>query len=264
MPSPSALRLHLGGRAIRGVETLGKWGLFAVGSVMAFFRRRFRLRKLCEALFEIGVRCTPIVLCVGLFAGMVLGLQGYYTLVRFGSEGLLGPAVALSLIRELGPVLTALMIVGEAGSAMAAELGAQRTSEQIDYLDTTSIDARGFLVGSRLLAALIAFPILTSFFDLIGIVGGYISGVVLLHVDGSVYWSRLIEEVTWRDVHGGYVKALVFGFLTTAVCTFYGFYTHERASLPGVRGVSQTTTRAVVASSIIVLVADYVITSFYV
>lgn len=248
---------------INSISVIGQGVLFVAHAIVDFFFSRFRFEKWAQSVVEIGLRCTPIVLCIGLFAGMVLGLQGYYTLVRFGSESLLGPAVALTLIRELGPVLTALMIVGEAGSAMAAELGAQRSSDRIDYLTTTEVRPLGYLVGHRLLAALVCFPILTAFFDLIGIVGGYLTGVLLLHVDGGVYWSKLVEEVAWRDVEGGFVKALVFGILTTSICTFYGYFTHERATLPGVRGVSQTTTRAVVFSSVAVLVSDYMITSFY-
>lgn len=258
-----ALVRSLGRWCIGSIALIGEGCLFTLGAVGEFFRCRFRLEKWTLSVIEIGVRCTPLVLCIGLFSGMVLGLQGYYTLVRFGSEGLLGPAVALTLIRELGPVLTALMIVGEAGSAMAAELGAQRHSDRIDYLSTTEVPPRGYLVGHRLLAAIVCFPILTAFFDLIGILGGYITGVLLLHVDGGVYWSKLVEEVGWRDVEGGFVKAIAFGILTTGICTYYGYHTHERASLPGVRGVSQTTTHAVVISSVAVLVADYVITSFY-
>ena len=262
---PSVARIaDLGATTLRGIRVLGQAVLFALRSLLGFFTQRYLLEKLVRALFEIGVRCTPIVLCVGFFAGMVLGLQGYYTLVRFGSEGLLGPAVAFTLIRELGPVLTALMVVGEAGSAMAAELGAQRKSDQIDALSTMRIHPMGYLVGPRLLAAVITFPILTAFFDLIGIAGGYLTGVMMLHVDGGVFWSKIIEEVGWRDVQGGFLKAVVFGVLTTSVCTFYGFFTHQRASLPGVRGVSQTTTRAVVISSVLVLVTDYIITSFYI
>ncbi len=253
----------LGRGVIAGVATVGQASLFALGAINAFFSCRFRFEKWAQSVVEVGLRSTPIVLCIGMFSGMVLGLQGYYTLVRFGSEGLLGPAVALTLIRELGPVLTALMVVGQAGSAMAAELGAQRNSDRIDYLTTTEVPPLGFLVGHRLLAAVLCFPILTAIFDLVGILGGYLTGVLLLHVDGGVYWNKLVEQIVWRDVEGGFVKAIVFGLLTTSICTYYGYHTHERASVPGVRGVSQTTTRAVVLSSVAVLVADYIITSFY-
>ena len=147
---------------------------------------------------------------------------------------------------------------------MAAELGFQRQSEQIDALTTMQIEPRGFLVGPRILAALIAFPMLTAFFDLVGILGGYVTGVVLLHVDSGVYWSKIMDFVHMVDVGGGFVKSLFFGQLTTGICTFFGYFTHQRSSIPGSQGVSQTTTKAVVVSSVVVLVTDYLITSFYV
>jgi phospholipid/cholesterol/gamma-HCH transport system permease protein len=244
------------------VYELGEISIFGFRSVSGFFGQRHRLAKLVQAVHEIGVRCFPIVATVGLFTGLVMGLQLYYTLVKFGAESALGTAVALSLIRELGPVLTALMVVGQAGSAMASELGIQRNDEQIDALQTMSIDPLGYLVGPRLVATLICFPILTAIFDLIGIFGGYLSGSVLLNVDAGVYWNRVYESVTWADVQGGFVKALVFGLLTIAICAYRGFNTHRKASFPGVRGVSESATRAVVWSSVTVLAADYLITSF--
>jgi len=251
------------GRVTLGtVREFGELSLFGWRSFLAYGSQRHRLAKLVTAVHEIGVRCLPIVATVGLFTGLVMGLQLYYTLVKFGAESALGTAVALSLIRELGPVLTALMIVGQAGSAMASELGIQRNDEQIDALQTMSIDPHGFLVGPRLVAALICFPMLTAIFDLIGIFGGYLTGCVLLNVDGGVYWNRVFESVTWADVQGGFIKALVFGFLTMLICAYRGFNTHRKASFPGVRGVSESATRAVVWSSVSVLAADYLITSF--
>lgn len=236
--------------------------MFSLSALRGFFQQRNRCAKLALAIHEIGVRCLPIILIVGLFTGLVMGLQLYYTLVKFGAESALGTAVALSLIRELGPVLTALMVVGQAGSAMASELGIQRNDEQIDALETMSIDPHGFLVGPRLVAAFICFPILTAVFDLIGIFGGYLTGSVLLNVDAGVYWNRVFESVTWADVQGGYIKALVFGLLTISICAYRGFHTHRKASFPGVRGVSESATRAVVWSSVSILAADYLITSF--
>jgi phospholipid/cholesterol/gamma-HCH transport system permease protein len=236
--------------------------LFGWGALCGFFGQRNRLSKLTLAIHEIGVRCLPIVLTVGLFTGLVMGLQLYYTLVKFGAESALGTAVALSLIRELGPVLTALMVVGQAGSAMSSELGIQRNDEQIDALQTMGIDPRGYLVGPRILAALICFPILTAIFDLVGIFGGYLTGSVLLNVDAGVYWHRVHESVTLGDVGGGFVKALLFGVLTITICAYRGYNTHRKASYPGVRGVSESATRAVVWSSVGVLAVDYLVTSF--
>ena len=255
--------IHILGRsALTVIHELGEISVFGSSALSRFFLQRHRLTKLVSAIHEIGVRCLPIVAIVGLFTGLVMGLQLYYTLVKFGAETALGTAVALSLIRELGPVLTALMIVGQAGSALASELGIQRNDEQIDALKTMSIDPMGYLVGPRLLAALICFPMLTALFDLIGIFGGYVTGCLLLHVDGGVYWNRVVESVNWLDVQGGFIKALVFGLVTILICAYRGFNTHRKASFPGVRGVSESATRAVVWSSVMVLALDYLITSF--
>lgn len=251
-----------GQTALSVVSELGELSAFSLFAVRGFFRQRNRVAKLALAIHEVGLRCLPIVFIVGLFTGLVMGLQLYYTLLKFGAESALGTAVALSLIRELGPVLTALMVVGQAGSAMASELGIQRNDEQIDALETMSIDPLGFLVGPRLVATFICFPILTAVFDLVGIFGGYLTGSLLLNLDSGVYWNRVFESVTWADVQGGYIKALVFGFLTISICAFRGFHTHRKASFPGVRGVSESATRAVVWSSVSVLAADYLITSF--
>jgi phospholipid/cholesterol/gamma-HCH transport system permease protein len=252
----------LGRSALGVVSELGEISMFGFAALRGFFAQRRRLSKLIVAIHEIGVRCFPIVATVGLFTGLVMGLQLYYTLVKFGAESALGTAVALSLIRELGPVLTALMVVGQAGSAMASELGIQRNDEQIDALHTMSIDPTGYLVGPRLLAAVLCFPLLTAIFDLIGIFGGYLTGSVLLNVDAGVYWNRVFESVSFEDVQGGFIKALVFGLVTILICAYRGFNTHRKASFPGVRGVSESATRAVVCSSVTVLAADYLITSF--
>ena len=252
----------LGRLALGVVVELGEISLFGCGAVHGFFAQRGRFAKLRLAIHEIGVRCLPIVLTVGLLTGLVMGLQLFYILVRFGAESALGTAVALSLIRELGPVLTALMVVGQAGSAMASELGSQRNDEQIDALKTMNIDPLGYLVGPRLVASLICFPILTAIFDLIGIFGSYLTKSVLLNVDAGVYWNRVYESVAWVDVESGFIKSLVFGFSTISICAYRGYNTHRKASHPGVRGVSESATRAVVWSSVTVLAADYLITSF--
>jgi phospholipid/cholesterol/gamma-HCH transport system permease protein len=251
------------GRTALGlVFEFGDWTVFGCTSFWGFTRQQRRLHKFITAIHEIGVRCLPIVLTVGLFTGLVMGLQLYYTLARLGAEAALGDAVALSIVRELGPVLTALMIVGQSGSAMTSELGIQRNDQQIDALQTMGIDAKGFLVGPRLWAALFCFPILTALFDLIGILGGYLTGSVLLNVDAGVYWNHVFESVTWADVRGCYLKAVVFGALTISICAYRGFFTHIKSSMHGVRGVTESATRAVVFSSVAVLAADYLITSF--
>lgn len=248
--------------ALTVVYELGEISLFGFGSLRGFIAQRNRLAKLTQSIHEIGVRCLPIVLTVGLFTGLVMGLQLYYTLVRLGAEAALGDAVGLSLVRELGPVLTALMVVGQAGSAMASELGIQRNDEQIDALQTMGVDSKGYLIGPRLVAAILCFPMLTAIFDLVGIFGGYLTGSVLLGVDAGVYWHHIEASIGWDDVYSGYIKALVFGLVTILICSYRGFNTHRKASFPGVRGVSESATRAVVWSSVSVLAFDYLITSF--
>ena len=251
----------LGRLTIQSIASLGELALFFGTALFKFLIQRRRLAKMTAAIEEIGVRCLPIVTIVGLFTGLVMGLQLYYTLVKFGATSALGTAVALSIIRELGPVLTALMIVGQAGSALSSELGIQRNGEQIDALSTLGIDPRGFLVGPRLLAGLICFPILTAIFDLIGIFGGYISGSLLLNVDSGVYWNSVLSSVVWADVSNSILKAVCFGLLTMAICTYFGFFAHQRSRYAGVRGVTDSATKSVVWSSIAILASDYIVTS---
>lgn len=252
----------IGRYSIRLVSELGELARFGGRSSVALPGQRHRLEKVVRAVFEIGVRCVPITLIVGLFTGLVLGLQLYYVLAKFSSESLLGQAVALSIILEIGPVFTAIMIVGQAGSALSAEIGIQRNAEQIDALRTMQIDPVGFLVSPRLWAAILCFPILTTFFDLIGIYGGYLTGVELLGVDPGAYWNRIYDAVSVKNIVDGLVKAVCFGIVTTLICAFQGYFTHLKSDVPGARGVSQTTTRAVVLSSIAILMFDYLITSF--
>lgn len=208
--------------------------------------------------------CLPVVLIVGVFTGLVLGLQGYYVLNRFGSEGLLGALVSLSLVREMAPVLAALMLVGQAGSALAAELGIQRNSEQIAALETMGVSSHGYLVTPRLLAALAVFPLQTALFVAIGLWGGSLSGSLMLGVDSGVYWSAVERAVEAPDVRECFLKAATFGLLTVGICAYHGFNAHRCRSATGARAVSAATTRAVVHSSIAVLAVDYVITSFLV
>jgi len=206
---------------------------------------------------------SVLVICLtGAFTGMVLGLQGYYTLVKFGSEGLLGAAVALSLIRELGPVLSAIMVIGRAGSAMAAEIGIMRISEQIEALETMDINPVRFLISPRIAAALLSFPILTALFDVIGIFGGYLTGSLLLGISPGVYFSKVASSVMMNDIAGGFYKSTAFAIVVVTICCFQGYFTHTRAEGFGAKGVSLSTTSAVVISCVLVLVVDYVMTAF--
>ncbi len=224
--------------------------------------RRKQVREIINQVFYIGAKSTNIVMLIGLFTGMVLGLQLYYTLIKFGSEGVLGSVISLSIIRELGPVLTAIMITARAGSAMAAEIGILRISEQIDALYTMRIDPVRYIVSPRLAAAIISFPLLTAFFDLIGIIGGYLTGVLLLGVNEGAYFYRVQSYLDMVDIRGGFLKSLVFAVLVATICCYQGFFTHLRTDSFGAKSVSLSTTSAVVMSCVMILVSDYVVTSF--
>jgi len=230
--------------------------------IVFIFSIPFQIFKTVNQVYFIGMKSVFVICLTGAFTGMVLGLQGYYTLVKFGSEGLLGSAVALSLIRELGPVLTAIMITARAGSAMAAEIGIMRISEQIDALETMDINPIRFLFSPRLLAALISFPLLTAIFDVVGIVGGYLSGSLLLGINPGIFFSRVESSVLMKDVTGGFLKSIVFAAVVATICCFQGYYTHTRAEGFGARGVSLATTSAVVISCVLILITDYILTTF--
>lgn len=254
---------HLGRFTLDSVTELGRYAIFVGRALMSLGRLRAFSRKFVRSTFEMGVRCVPIILTVGCFTGLIVGMEGYRTLAKFGSEAALGSSVALALINGLSPVLAALMIVGQAGSGLAAELGIQRNSEQIDALETMGINPLGYLVGARLVAALVVFPIHTVFFDFIGLAGGYVSGVLVLGQEPGVYWQSVQAGLRIEDVWGGFIKSLAFGLTVTAICAYEGFNTHRRSSEAGVRGVTQSTTRAVVYSSIAVLTLDYLITAIH-
>lgn len=254
----------LGHSTLRTIAETGELARFAARGFASAVGSRRLGRRLVRAVYEQGVRCLPVILIVGLFTGLVLGLQGYHTLSGFNASSLLGPLVANSLVRELAPVLAALMLVGQAGSALVAELGIQRNSEQIDALETMGIDPYGFLVAPRLLAALIVYPVMTALFALVGLVGGWLSGSVLLPLPGPVYWASVDSAIDLGDVGQSMTKALVFGALTIALCCHNGFNAHRRSGVTGARAVSASTTRAVVFSCIAVLAADYLVTALFV
>ncbi len=256
--------LHtIGAYTVLTFQNLGKLVLFSVAATVFIFSPPFKIRRIIEHLYFIGVISIFVVSLTAFFTGLVLGLQGYYTLSKFGSQGLLGSAVALSLIRELGPVLTALMVTGRAGSSIAANIGAMRISEQIDALDTMDIHPVKYLVSPRIAATVISMPLLTAMFDIVGIFGGYVAGVWMLDVSPGIYISGMVASTTMRDVSTGLIKPLFFGFVIAAVSCYRGF--HCDRLKPGVRGsesVSLATTTSVVICSVTTLVLDYVLTAF--
>jgi phospholipid/cholesterol/gamma-HCH transport system permease protein len=250
----------IGRAVINGINSLGASFIFLLSALMRIFRYG-QPSKVIQQLYYIGARSTTIIILVGLFTGMVLGLQSYYALVKFGAQGALGTLVALSLVRELGPVLTAIMITARAGSAITAEIGIQRISEQIDALHTMRIDPLRYLVSPRITASIISFPLLTAVFDLIGIIGGYISGVILLGVNAGTYFHRVQASLEMKDISDGFIKAIVFAVIVSTVCCYHGYFAHMRADSHGAKAVGLSTTSAVVISCVLILVADYVVTS---
>ena len=254
--------------ALLGAETMyffswyGRLGLFLITSVFALVRPPYKVMPVIRQIRFIGANSLYVIVFTGLFTGMVLGLQGYYTLNKFGSVGFLGAAVAISLIRELGPVLAALMVIGRAGSAICAEMGIMRNSEQIDALECMAIDPFRYLIAPKLLAALISMPLLVCIFDVVGIFGGYLIGVHLFDVGAGAYFQGMYQNVVWQDLEMGFVKSFVFSLLMVWISSARGFYLHlERDGGFGAEGVSRTTTKAVVMASVAVLVWDYLVSA---
>ena len=250
----------IGRAAISWINDLGAWAIFLVLGLLKILHPKQAFRVI-EQIYYIGARSTMIIMLVGLFTGMVLGLQAYHALVKLGAEGALGTLVALSLVRELGPVLTAIMITARAGSAISAEIGIQRISEQIDALQTMRIDPLGYLVTPKIMASIISFPLLTALFDLIGILGGYISGVLLLGANAATYQYRVQASMDAGDVVHGLIKAVVFAVIVSAVYCYQGYFAHMRRDSHGAKAVGLSTTSAVVLSCVLILVTDYVLTA---
>jgi phospholipid/cholesterol/gamma-HCH transport system permease protein len=250
---------RLGNAATRFVVDLGRLSVFA-GQVADNARQRpYRLRRLLDELYTVGVLSLAIVTVSGLAVGMVLGLQGYNTLVRFGAEESLGAVVGLSLIRELGPVLTALIVTGRAGSAIAAEIGTMVATEQLDGLRMMSINPIDFVVTPKALAMMICMPLLSAIFIVVALGGGYLVGVILLGIDGGAYVSSLESAVEFsEDVLGSMIKAFVFGTLVALIATYRGFTAEPHSA-----GVSAATTSTVVVASVSTLIFDYFITALW-
>lgn len=233
--------------------------IFLVNAFYYTFAPPFKFRILLREIRFIGTKSMTVIVLMGSFTGMVLALQGFHMLRKVGSEALLGPAVALPLIRELGPVLSALTITGRAGSALTAEIGIMRITEQIDALTAMALNPVRYLIVPKMVAALIVFPLLTSLYDLVGIYGGYFVGVKLLGVSSGTYFSQIEHWVDMKDITIGLYKSLTFGVMVLWVSCYKGFYTGY-----GAEGVSRATTEAVVMSSILILISDYFLGTLFI
>jgi len=249
---------RLGHVGLGGFARLGRafvFLLYMLQAVAPALRRYLRL--LVRQLYAVGFLTLLIIIVSAFFVGMVLGLQGYNTLVDFGAEESLGVLVALSLVRELGPVVTALLFAGRAGSALTAEIGLMKTTEQLAAMEMMAVDPLQRVIAPRFLAGLLSMPLLAALFSLIGIYGGRFVGVVLLGVDDGAFWSQMQTAVDFHeDVMNGVIKSLVFGFVVTWIALFEGY-----DSEPTSEGIALATTRTVVSSSLAVLGLDFILTA---
>ena len=235
---------------------VGNFTLFLTTTIKTFFTTKLKIKKTLVQMEQIGVNSLIIVILTGSFAGAVLAFQSYIGFKRFGGEEFIGPVVVLSLTRELGPVLTGLMVAGRAGSAIAAEIGTMRITEQIDALRTLCINTWQYLMVPRIFASTFIMPFLTLFTMICGTVGGYVVAVHVLHLNGEEYISGIKKYVELSDITNGLIKSAVFGLILSWVGCYKGYYTRG-----GARGVGIATTQAVVVGSIMILIANYFLTA---
>lgn len=248
----------IGSRVVNAIWRIGFATRFFLATLfysgMSF--RRFSLTV--REIFFSGVMSLIIILVAGMFVGMVLGLQGYETLKRYGSESALGSLVALSLVRELGPVLAALLFASRAGSAMTAEIGLMKATEQISAMELMAVNPIARVVAPRFWAGVISMPLLAAMFSAMGVFGGYVVGVVLIGVDEGSFWSQMQSAVDFQhDIVNGIIKSVVFGVAVTVISLFEGY-----DAPPTAEGVSGATTRTVVQSSLAILMLDFILTAF--
>ncbi len=244
------------------IQKFGIWALFCLETIYVIPRVSRLFSKTISQVYTIGAQSLFLILLISLFTGLVLGLQSYYAMSVFGAQAMLGSLLSLSLIRELAPTLTAIMLAGRAGSSMTAEIGIMRIYDQVDALEVMDINPLGFLVTPRILASAIVFPLLTAIFNCVGIFGGYLSACVLLSLNEGTYFTGIENAVTMNDVEATLIKAFVFGLIVSLVSCYQGYTVHERKESKGPEAVGNATTSAVVSSSILVLVADYMLTTF--
>ena len=239
------------------LRVIGRAGLFLLSTLARIRMSPSQCGELLRQIYVAGARSLIIILTSALFVGMVLGLQAHNTLSGFGATESTGTVVALSLFRELGPVLTALLFAGRAGTSITAEIGLMRATEQIDALEIMAIDSIERIVLPRLLASILALPVLTVLFDLVGLLGGYLFAVSWMGIDQGVFWSGIQSTIELgSDFLSGIVKSVVFGVTIGLIATYYGY-----ESAPTSQGVSQATTNTVITSSILVLIFDFVLTA---
>ena len=246
---------RLGQRVIQEVDGLGRMLLVLIAILRGILFPPYRIREAIRQMEFVGVKSLFVVSLTGTFTGMVLALQTYHAFRIFGGEAMVGATIALSMTRELGPVLSALMVTARAGSAMAAQLGTMRVTEQIDALQTMAVDPIEYLFVPRIIAAVIMVPILTIFFNFVGILGGYLVGVKYLHIPAGPYVSSMIRFTDYVDLTDGLIKSCFFGLILSVISCYKGYTAGQ-----GAEGVGRATTQAVVLSSVLIMVSDYFLT----
>jgi len=246
------------GYLLEGVRRLGSVTLFFLRLLAQCLPALGRPRLLVHQIYNTGARSLIIIMLSGLFVGMVLGLQGYDLLQRFGSEQALGTAAALGLLKELGPVITALLFAGRAGTALTSEIGLMRATDQLTAMEIMAVDPLRYVAAPRFLGGVIAMPLLAAIFSIIGLYGAQLIGVQLMGVDKGVFWSQMQGAVGLRDVSEGVVKSLIFGAACSLIAVHEGYHAE-----PTAEGVGLATTRTVVASSVMILLLDYVLTAAF-
>ena len=247
----------LGRSGLDVLEAMGRSGLVLFHALWAWPNVRTSFPLLVKQIYAVGVLSMVIIVVSGLFIGMVLALQGYNILNRYGSEQALGQMVALTLLRELGPVVTALLFAGRAGSALTAEIGLMKTTEQLASMEMIGVDPLRRIVSPRFWAGFICMPTLALIFSSVGVLGAYAVGVLWLGVDGGSFWSNMQGSVEWGDdVLNGFIKSVVFGVVVTWIAVFQGYDT-----VPTSEGISRATTRTVVYASLAVLGLDFILTA---
>jgi phospholipid/cholesterol/gamma-HCH transport system permease protein len=248
---------HIGSLLLNGVERLGRAALFLYEVVGGSWVLVSRFSLVVQQIYAVGVLTLLIILVSGMFVGMVLGLQGYNTLIKFGAEDSLGLLVALSLVRELGPVVTALLFAGRAGSALTAEIGLMKATEQLAGMEMMAVNPVTRVIAPRFFAGIVAMPLLAAMFSAIGVMGGHVVGVGVLGVDTGAFWSQMQNGVDfYDDIVNGVVKSVVFGVVISGIAVFEGY-----DAVPTSEGVSRATNRTVVYSSLAVLGLDFIMTA---
>lgn len=248
---------RLGRGTLDTIAGLGKFAQFVIHMLIMVPKALLRPRLIIDQVHFIGNYSLVIILVSGLFVGFVLGLQGYYTLNRYGAEQALGLLVALSLVRELGPVVSALLFAGRAGTSLTAEIGLMKAGEQLAAMEMMAVDPKARILAPRWVAGLISMPILAALFSAVGIFGGYVVGVLLIGVDSGAFWSQMQAGVdVLSDVLNGVIKSLVFGLAVNAIALYQGYECQ-----PTPEGVSRATTRTVVIASLAILGLDFILTA---